>query len=132
MLANSSKYAVKAIRYLVNNSSGTSKRSVKEIASEIEVPKPFLSKLLQQLSSRDIISSTKGPGGGFYLTDDQMQHSILNVIVEVEGKDRLKQCALNFEHCDDISPCSIHFLIAKQKEALHNAYFEIKIKDLKS
>ncbi|MCW5518590.1 Rrf2 family transcriptional regulator [Aureitalea sp. L0-47] len=132
MLANSSKYAVKAVRYLVNNASGSSKQSVKDIAGEIDVPKPFLSKLLQQLSSKNLISSTKGPGGGFYITDEQMEHSILNVIVEVEGKDRLKQCALNLENCDDINPCCIHHLIAKQKEALHRAYFEIKIKDLKS
>lgn len=131
MLANSSKYAIKAVNFLVNNSSEKRRHTVSSIVHAINAPRPFLSKLLQQLSSRDLISSAKGPGGGFYISEDQMEASILEVIVEVEGKDRLKQCALNFENCDERNPCSIHHLIAEEKESIHKAYYNIKLKDLK-
>lgn len=131
MLANSSKYAIKAVNFLVNNSSQDQKLTVSDIVKAIEVPRPFLSKLLQQLSAKNLISSAKGPGGGFFITEKQLDGSVLDVIVEVEGKDRLKQCALNFENCDERNPCSIHYLIAKQKESLRRAYYKIKLKDLK-
>lgn len=132
MLANSSKYAVRAIDYLVLNSSENHKLMVKDIAEEIGVPKPYLSKLLQQLSAKNLISSTKGPGGGFFITEDQLEGSILDIIVEVEGKDRLKRCALNFDNCDESHPCVIHHMIATPKEALWKAYKEIKLRELKS
>ena len=132
MLTNASKYAVKAVNFLVLNSNEERKLSVKHIAEKIEVPKPFLSKILQKLSANEIISSSKGPGGGFYITRNQIERSILEIIVEVEGKDRLKQCALNFDHCDESEPCVIHDLIAVEKEGLRQAYKNITLKDLKS
>jgi Rrf2 family protein len=105
---------------------------VKDIAAEIMVPKPYLSKILQQLSAKNLISSTKGPGGGFFITEDQLNGSILDIIIEVEGKDRLKRCALNFDNCDETHPCVIHHLIASPKEELWKAYKDISLKDLKS
>jgi Rrf2 family protein len=132
MLANSSKYAVKAVNFLVLNSSEENKLMVKDIADKISVPKPFLSKILQKLSASELISSIRGPGGGFFITQAQLEGSILDIIVETEGKDRLEQCALNFDNCNETSPCAIHYLIASQKEGLRQAYKDIKLKDLKS
>jgi len=130
MLANSSKYAVKAIVYLVNNSAQDEKKLAIEVAKCAEVPKPFISKLLRQLSSKKLISSSKGPNGGFYISEDQLKGSLLDIIVEVEGKDRLSQCALNFENCNEEKPCPVHHLIALEKASLHNKFKGILLKDL--
>ncbi|MBT8276743.1 MAG: Rrf2 family transcriptional regulator [Bacteroidia bacterium] len=132
MLTKSSKYAVRAISYLVVNSSENQKILVKDISNDLQLPKPFLSKILQRLSAKDYISSSKGRGGGFYVTEDQLDHSILDIIIEVEGKDRLKRCALDFDNCDEAHPCVIHHMIASEKGGLWKAYKEIKLKDLKS
>ena len=69
MLSNSSKYAIRAVLYLANNSSVEKKLGSKKIAEEIDIPAPFLAKIFQVLSKANIISSTKGPNGGFYLTE---------------------------------------------------------------
>ncbi len=132
MLSNASKYAVKAINHLVLNSSEENKLLVKDIAELLDIPKPFLSKILQQLSGGNYISSAKGPGGGFYVTAEQLEGSILDIIVEIEGKDRFKQCALNFDDCNESKPCAIHHLIATMKDGLRKAYKDIRLKDLKS
>ncbi|KAA3625716.1 MAG: Rrf2 family transcriptional regulator [Flavobacterium sp.] len=132
MLSNASKYAVKAINHLVLNSSEENKLLVKDIAELLDIPKPFLSKILQQLSAGNYISSAKGPGGGFFVTSEQLDGSILDIIVETEGKDRFKQCALNFDDCNESKPCAIHHLIATMKDGLRKAYKDIRLKDLKS
>ena len=67
MLSNACKYAIRALLYLAIHTDEATKIGVKKIADEIEVPQPFLSKLLRQLSTNKLISSTKGPGGGFFL-----------------------------------------------------------------
>lgn len=132
MLSNASKYAVKAINHLVLNSSKENKLLVKDIAELLDIPKPFLSKILQQLAAGDYISSAKGPGGGFYVTPEQLDGSILHIIIDIEGKDQFKQCALNFDECNESQPCAIHHLIATMKDGLRKAYKDIRLKDLKN
>ena len=130
MLANSSKYAIKALHYIASNASEERKLLVKDIAKATDLPKPFLSKILQQLSAGGMISSTKGRNGGFFLSPKQLGESVLNIIVEIEGKDRLKLCAIGFKDCDAFNPCPIHHLIDAEKDELRKCYQQIKLVDL--
>lgn len=61
MLTNATKIAIRATLYLAMFSNETKKLGVKHIAETLEIPKPFLAKLLQKLNKNDIVSSTKGP-----------------------------------------------------------------------
>ena len=130
MLSNSSKYAVKALAHLVNHSSIDKKILVKDLAKAAKVPQPYLSKILQQLTAKDYLSSIKGRNGGYFITKAQGENSVLDIIVGIEGKDQLQQCILNFEYCDNENPCSIHQLVAFQKDALRKSFKTIKLKDL--
>jgi Rrf2 family iron-sulfur cluster assembly transcriptional regulator len=130
MLSNSSKYAIKALVHLVNHSSEDNKILVKNLAKATEVPQPYLSKLLQQLTAKNYLSSVKGRNGGYFITESQGENSVLDIIVGIEDKDILQQCILNFENCDNKNPCSIHHLVASQKDALRNSFKGIKLKDL--
>ena len=131
MLANSSKYALKALIFLVNNSSEEDKLQAKYIAESTGLPKPFLSKILQVLATKNYLSSSKGPNGGFYISETQLKNSLLDIIIEIEGKDRLHMCALNSDECDAQSPCAIHDLIAPKADELRKIYKEITLKQLK-
>ena len=130
MLSNSSKYAVKALAHLVNHSSIDKKILVKDLAKAAKVPQPYLSKILQQLTAKDYLSSIKGRNGGYFITKAQGENSVLDIIVGIEGKDQFQLCILNFDHCDNKNPCSIHHLVATQKEALRKSFRTIKLKDL--
>jgi len=130
MLSNSSKYAVKALVHLVNHSSEDNKILVKHLAEATEVPQPYLSKILQQLTANNYLSSIKGRNGGYFITEAQGENSVLDIIVEIEGKDTLQLCILNFDHCDSKKPCPIHHLVASQKDALRKSFKTIKLKDL--
>ena len=67
MLSNSSKYAINAILYLAIHTSINNKIGVKEIAEALNIPSPFLAKILQILAKKNAISSSKGPGGGLFI-----------------------------------------------------------------
>ena len=131
MFTNSSKYAIKALCVIVMQSSIERKLLVKEIAEQTGIPRPFLSKILQQLSSKNFISSTKGRHGGFYIEKEQLENSLLDIIIEVEGKNKLQRCAINFDSCDAQNPCPIHDFIAVAKNQLQENIKNIKLKDLK-
>ena len=59
------KICYKTVLYLALNSNETKRVMVKHIAAPINVPQAYLAKLLQELSRAHIISSVKGPKGGF-------------------------------------------------------------------
>ena len=50
MLSNTSKYAIRAVIYLALYSTKEKKVGIKEVASELDIPSPFLGKILQQLA----------------------------------------------------------------------------------
>ena len=80
MLTNQSKYAIRAVLYLAVYTDETHKMGSKEVAEMIKVPAPFLAKILQKLVRKNIISSTKGPKGGFYLTESNLLNSMLDIV----------------------------------------------------
>ena len=131
MFAHSSKYALKALHYIAKNGSSENRLMAKDIAKAVDIPKPFLSKILKQLALNNFVTSVKGPYGGFYLTDDQLKNSILDVIVELEGRNRFSQCVLNFENCNEKNPCPIHHLVIEEKNGLSQVIKNTLISDLK-
>jgi Rrf2 family protein len=111
MLSNASKYAINAVLFLALNSNIERKVGVKEIASNINVPVPFLAKLLQDLARKGVVSSSKGPNGGFYLTDENRSQKLLVVVDEIDGLVKLEQCVLGLTNCSSEKPCPMHSMV---------------------
>ena len=116
MLSSSSKYAVNAVLYLAVHSNENRKIRAKEIAAAIKLPSPFLAKLLQTLSRENIISSSKGPTGGFYVTEQGQQLPLLEVVKIIDGTDRLDDCVLGLKKCSSEMPCPVHFSVQPLKQ----------------
>lgn len=111
MLSRASKYAILSTLFLAERSNEERKISVKEIAESIDVPSPFLAKLFQQLVRGKIISSTKGPHGGFYLSEKNKKKNVLDIIENIDGLNKLNSCFLGLNECDDANPCPVHFIV---------------------
>ena len=67
MLSNSCRYGIRAVIYLASKSSSNKKPGISKISTTLNLPQPFLAKILQQLVKKKILCSTKGPHGGFAL-----------------------------------------------------------------
>lgn len=130
MFSKACEYAIRAALYISIKSVGGSKLGIKEIAKEIDSPEPFTAKILQTLSREKIISSIKGPNGGFYL-DPKAKPIPLNAIVKaMDGEDVLHTCSLGLKECSDTFPCPIHDDIKRYKERLRKVLKEKTIQDL--
>ena len=65
-----------------------------------DIPKPFLAKLLQNLSKEDIVKSFKGLHGGFVLIKKPEEIKILDIFKAMEDKDSIVfYCSSNKENC---------------------------------
>jgi len=112
MLSNACQYAIRSILYLAIHTDETKKIGVKKIAEELETPQPFLAKLLQQLTKNKLVSSTKGPNGGFYLNDKNKENAIWDIVKNIDGTEKFEQCFLGLAKCGDENPCPVHYIAA--------------------
>jgi len=118
MLSKSSKYAIRAILYLANHTNKTKKIGSKEVARRLNIPAPFLAKTLQELTKKEILSSVKGPHGGFFLTKENHQKSLLDIIECIDGIQKFNECFLGQHECNDVSPCVVHHIYLPFKNKL--------------
>jgi Rrf2 family protein len=58
----------------------------KEIADSIGASKDHMSKVHQRLVKHNILSSTRGPNGGFFLIKDPEEICLLDIYEAMEGK----------------------------------------------
>ena len=129
MLSRASKYAILSTLFLAEHSSVSRKISVKEIANSIDVPSPFLAKLFQQLVRGNIISSTKGPNGGFFLTDENSKKTVCDIIENIDGLNKLNECFLGLSKCDAVNPCPVHFIVEPFKNNILGKFRDKNIKE---
>ena len=99
---------MRATLLLGQQSSENSKIGVQKIAERLDIPKHYLAKILQQLSKHNIISSVKGPNGGFYLSEKNMEKSLMEVVQCIDGLDAMTTCILGLKECSDGNPCPMH------------------------
>lgn len=129
MLSRASKYAILSTLFLAEHSSASKKISVKDIANSIDVPSPFLAKLFQQLVRGNIISSTKGPNGGFYLTEENCENTVCDIIENIDGLNKLNECFLGLSKCDSVNPCPVHFIVEPFKNNILGKFRDKNIKE---
>lgn len=92
--------------------------SPKEMGEAMNVPPHFLAKVLQQLSKKKIVCSIKGPGGGFYLSPENLKTQVIEVIYAIDGPAVFRSCILGLKKCSSEKPCPVHFQIYSFREGL--------------
>ncbi len=132
MLSNTCKYAIRAVVYLSVYSSASKKIGIKEISQKLELPSPFLGKILQSLARNKLLISTKGPHGGFGLGRASEDISLMDIVEIVDGPDIFETCLVRTTICSDEEPCGIHDNITGMRKELKQFFIDQTIDDLAS
>ena len=75
------------------------------ISQATSVPVTTVSKCLKLLALASLVESTRGPKGGYRLSQPLSQVSLLNVMEAIEGKMAVTQCVQDDGCCDKESHC---------------------------
>ncbi len=105
MISQTSEYALRAVVCIGNN--GGQPMTTAAIAKVTRVPPGYLSKVLQALGKAGLVLSQRGLGGGFVLTRQFDELTVLDVINAVDPLKRITHCPLLlFAHRKQL--CSLH------------------------
>lgn len=107
MLSRTAEYAIRATLALAGLPQGTAKPA-SELASELGVPRNYLSKTLNRLAKRGVLVSVRGPGGGFRLARDAASIAVSEVVAEFDDLEPSGQCLMGGRACDQEHPCTAH------------------------
>jgi len=134
MLSNSCRYGIRAIIYLSAKKSAIEKTGIKQIGADLDLPTPFLGKILQQLAKKKILKSLKGPNGGFSMMKDPRIVTLFDVVKAIDGEDTFTECVIHNGPCRCIDknkkPCPIHDDYAKTRSELIKLFKNKTIYDL--
>lgn len=109
MFSKATEYALRATIFIAQKGSEVAKLGIDEIAQAIDSPKSFTAKILQLLSrDNHIVSSVRGPNGGFYLTEKAKQLPIRIILQAMGEEERLEKCVMGLKQCSETQPCPMH------------------------
>lgn len=130
MFSKTCEYAIRALVYIAQQTREGQKVSITNIAEGIDSPKYFIAKILQDLGRKGFVHSTKGPHGGFYLSEEDREQTLSDVVREIDGNKIFDQCALGLPQCSNEHPCPIHRHMRKIKDDLQELLDNSKVGDL--
>lgn len=129
MLSSTSDYALRAALLLARHQGGRPLRA-DEIAEATGAPRNYMAKTLNALAKAGIVTSSRGPLGGFALGCPPEALTIARVIdCFVEARPQ-RLCLLGNGPCDARHPCSAHGRWTAIKDARRALFADTTVADL--
>ena len=109
-------YSLEALSYLA---SLETRRTVKvrDMAKNLDIPRHYLGKVLTELEKKRLVTSSKGPNGGFTLAVNPDSITLYRILVALNGFEQLEDsCAMGLHRCNSDRPCVLHDLWTQFKD----------------
>lgn len=126
MISKTAEYALRAVACMA--SSPDRPLSADHLAEQTQVPRRYLSRVLQDLCASGMIQSRPGPGGGYELSMQPEKISILDIINTVEPIARITSCPLGLKTHTKL--CPLHAELDRAYAATEKAFAKVTIRDL--
>ncbi len=108
MVSVTAQYAVRALAHLASLAPGETVGG-RALASAVDIPQNYLSKILWTLGSAGLIDATRGTGGGYRLRRLPASVHLIEIVELFDKAITSDSCFLDGTHrCGDEAPCAAH------------------------
>lgn len=116
-ISRAAEYAVRAMLYVaVNGAQGPVTTS--QVSEAQDIPKVFLTKILQHLGRVGLAQVYRGVGGGITLGRPAEEISLLHIIEAIDGPVFLNRCLMRPGECPREPVCPVHEVWGNAQTAL--------------
>jgi Rrf2 family protein len=129
MLSLTADYALRAVLVLARGPKGSSVRADR-IAAAIGAPRNYLAKTMHALTKAGIVTSSRGPAGGFMLAVEPSALFVSRVADVFDEQRPHVTCLLGRLPCDAAHPCAAHVRWSAMTNAARAALSSTSIADL--
>lgn len=103
LITRNTDYAVRALCYIAEQKQKVI--SGDRFIKSLEMPRPFLRKILQTLTKAGLLNSSKGKDGGFSLAVSPEEITLFEVMKIFQGSIRLTEHQFKKSDCPHINDC---------------------------
>ena len=130
LLTRASEYALLSLNVIRKSDKPI---GAEHLALELNIPKSFLAKILQNLAKANILESRRGSQGGFTLAKEISQISISSVLNAAEGKPpSVFNCLEHADSCPNgaVGTCAISPFLANFQHIIDNFLDGLMLEDI--
>jgi Rrf2 family protein len=115
---------------------GSGPSSLAEIATEEDLPRPYLEQLVMSLRDAGLVISTRGSHGGYELSRPPEEIPMIAVLRALEGPIAPMICASDESElahepsCDRTARCTVNFLWIRIRDAISTTLEGMSLADL--
>ncbi len=106
-LTRAAEYAIRCVLHLSKQTPGQV-ISRREVAEAMDIPQPFLGKIVQSLAKAGILLVRQGAMGGYELALPPERISLLMVVEAVDGEILVNECLSRPQSCCRSACCAVH------------------------
>lgn len=94
-----------AVAVLVHLGQRATKQTAGSVSAAIGVPEPTVAKILKALAAAELVTSQRGPHGGYQLNRDLAAIPVAHVIAAIDGPIALTECTESDSNCVSQNLC---------------------------
>ncbi len=110
-LSKITDYGIVLLAHLAKRAPGlgtqATSHNARELASEVDLPVPVVSKILKSLTRAGVLESHRGAKGGYSLARRPEDLSVVEMITALDGPVALTQCNMGTEVCEHEGSCAV-------------------------
>jgi Rrf2 family protein len=130
ILSRTGEYALRAVLHLAQQADDAPTR-VDDIAEALSVPRNYLSKILHELGRSGVLTSSRGPGGGFRLARPAHELTMEDVVGRFDLRNGRSRCLLGrVGGCSEDDPCAAHERWSEISDRLVSFFRETTVAEL--
>lgn len=130
-LSTKGRYGLRAMLEIALNDSGTA-ISIKQISERQQISENYLEQIIATLKKYGFVKSTRGPKGGYFLTEKPQEISVGQILRCLEGNLNPVDCvAVNEDKvCEESALCVTKYVWKKISESINDVVDSISLEDL--
>jgi Rrf2 family protein len=126
-LTTTTKYAIQILAFMAKQE--YDKYSSKFISETLNIPYPYLTKIMTRLAKNSIIFSSKGKYGGFSIIKNLKDIRIIDIIIVFDDVNN-KRCVLLDRDCNFEEKCILHDKWQKPRCEIDNFFVNTTLEEL--
>jgi Rrf2 family protein len=128
-LHTTSKYAIRIMSYMANNSEKLL-FNAREISEVLTIPYKFMTKIMSDLVKANLIVSVRGREGGYKIAKPASSIAIIDIINTFNEFTHQDECLLGIGKCDGDSICSMHEQWSEPKSLIQKMFENTTLQNL--
>jgi Rrf2 family protein len=128
MFSTTTEYAIRLMQYMSRDTSKIYAAS--DLYEKLDMPKQYVSKILNRLSKAQLLETVRGKYGGFKFARKIESITLMEIVSVFEQKIATDTCVLGFESCNPTHPCCMHDKFIEVKENSNNMLLNTTLLDL--